>query len=340
MVALKTFMEPVLESQKDARDYFADELLARGIDVHELGPTEYDALVEGGRNLDEVVEKLGAADLVLHDSRRFVWSLAGVDIRSDNPMEMHERRVGMQIDRNLNFSLYKRAADRCFHIYPPNGKNVTRKDQMPGILRELGVPTPRTVAAEDFDNDFFPAYLKKTNGSCGDGVFLVQGPREFRAPEHGKYIVQEAYLPPTIFASSVRFVCFGNSVIGGMVYYNPNRKDVVNGSGARGVPLTEPLRRKMTPEERYVLSEYRPDEIARIAGYAGRIGEFGMQNGYPALMVEAMVDRDTGKIGVIDVNAYFSLGIFHVLYNNDKESTAPDELHRLAARKFAQAYLN
>lgn len=343
MAIVKTFQEPIRADDKYLQDFFADALRQRGVEVQELGVEDYKSMLRGPKTLAEIVNGLISSELVVHNTRSLIWSMLGIDVRaSDNDEEFESvRKFGLNIDRNLNYTLYAAQPSKCFQVYPPNGMNIVRKDVMVRVLPELGVPVPRTVPKERFEMDFFPVYVKKVNGSCSRDIEFIATPEEFEAlfPSKPKdYVVQEAYIPPTSFASNIRFMCYGPKIIGGIIYYNPNHPTKLMGAeGTGGVPLSE--ERPLTNEQRAVRDAYSLDgQVDKIVEYVATIGQYAQSHGFPALSVEIAMDRYTGKLGIIDVNVYFAMKPFRILFC--RENTPDIEVKKLAGEKFADAYLS
>jgi hypothetical protein len=335
-------------------DFFVDEL-GTEVEIEQLPQLSYALSIT---RPNEVIDELAEHQFVIHDNVRF-WRAAhnavfeGLDDGYVNVDMMGSNEGGLpklarEITHRFNRYLRVGMAGSCFRVPPSHEDNISLKDRAAVILPTIGVPVPRTVEAVDFEHDFFPVYLKKKNSACNRDNHYIAVPDDFDVHTGlhlEQYIVQEEVISPTTLygiSSNLRFIVYGEHVVGGMIYYNSNHDFQVNGIvGCDGIPLTEEMRRPMTDLEAYITELYSLSsfEIEKVTKYASRVGEYGKEHGSPIAAVEFVMDQGTREFKCIDINARFGLGLFHVLYHNDQERTEPEKLTEMAGRIFARMCL-
>lgn len=145
------------------------------------------------------------------------------------------------------------------------------------LLEDAGLPTPRTVVAERFDDamDAFrelggDVVVKPLFGSLGRGMTRVSDPdvayRVFRALELGRYVYYlQEFIPH--HHQDIRVFVIGDQAVAAMVRHGDSWKtNVAQGAEATALPLDDQLRAMSLRATRALGAEYAGVDLLPLEG--------------------------------------------------------------------------
>ena len=309
--------------------FFVDALAERGATISKLCWQEYDLFIKE-QSPASLIQPHFDSDLIIHNPLLFQESLRFV--LNEQGLEAADAEV-KQLEHRVNNALYTLVPEKSHGVTVPphfSREDFRFKDNLPRILRDLHVPTPRMV-----DGSSFPYMLKHKRSCRGRDVYQIHNNTDLlaafaqmaqRDQPLEDFILQELIQIPTRAPSYFRVICYGPAIVGSAIYYAPP---------FRSTALVLDEKQKIGQEEFYLLHAYgmkEPKLPSAMATYAQRIGAYAAAHGTKLVAMDFVVDKN-GTSYCVDINRDPGLEFFAVKgCTNDIEA-----VKKIAGGAYAEA---